>query len=257
LTETLLCSVQERVALVTLNRPDRRNALNRQLSRKLRETLLALDVDEGVRAIVLTGAGPAFCAGVDRAEIAEDVERGDPPPEPRTCPVPALSTPLIAAVNGPAMTGGLELVLRCDFSVASTEAVFADTHAGIGLISSWGLMTLLPLAIGPRKARELSLTARPIDATTALAAGLVQHVVEHDRLLAFSHELATAIAENDPACVTQIRSLYDELSRLPIDEALARESEAGLAWARHALARPSAVRPLQRFAPRAGQPGRS
>jgi enoyl-CoA hydratase len=196
------------VALVTLNRPARRNALSGALLTALRATLAELDAQPGVRAIVLTGADPAFCAGLDLTELSQ--------PESQlaaagSVPVlPPLATPLIGAVNGAAVTGGLELALACDFLIASERAAFADTHARLGIMPGWGMTYALPEAIGVRRARQLSATGNFIDASTALAWGLVNHVLPHAELLEFTLRLAADAAASDAPAVQAIFATYRE-----------------------------------------------
>ncbi len=145
--------------------------------------------------IVLTGADPAFCAGLDLTELGEP---DSPLRGAAGGPVlPGLTKPLIGAINGVAVTGGLELALACDFLVASDRARFADTHARVGIQPGWGLTVALPEAIGFRRAREMSGTGNFIDAHTALTWGLVNHVVPHEDLLSFAHRLAADAASTD------------------------------------------------------------
>lgn len=194
------------VATVTLNRPAVRNALSKELRQAIRSTIAELDGDVTVGAIVLTGAGPAFCAGVDSrelgAEAAADIR-------PLTAPFVSTTTPLIGAINGAAYTGGLELALACHFLVASDRATFADTHTRLHLMPGWGLTVLLTDAVGARRAREMSLSSAPVDAATALQWGLVNHVVPHEDLLPFTLGLARQIAAHGPAAVGRASRLYD------------------------------------------------
>jgi len=204
----LLCTYDAGVATVTLNRPAARNALSQELRRSLPALLADLDADDGVRAIVLTGADPAFCAGVDMHELrgAADLTADI---RPRGAPFVTCSTPLVGAVNGPAYTGGLELALACHFLIASERARFADTHARLGLLPGWGSTVLLPEAVGGRRARQMSVTCEPIDAATALRWGLVNDVVPHADLQRTAVQLARSICANDAAAVRQVSALYD------------------------------------------------
>src|SRR5581483_7786903 len=149
------------VAVVTLNRPEARNALSADLITAMRTAFVELGVDDGVRAVVLTGADPAFCAGLDLKEVAasganlgmvDDVCGAFTP----------LSKPVIAAVNGAAYTGGLEIALSCYVRIASERAVFADTHARVGVMPGWGLTVRLPKAVGHARALEMSLAGTPV-----------------------------------------------------------------------------------------------
>ena len=194
------------VATVTLNRPEVRNALSKDLRHALRTAIAELDADETVGAIVLTGAGPAFCAGVDTRELGADASADI---RPLTAPFVSSATPLIGAINGPAYTGGLELALACHFLVASDRATFADTHTRLRLMPGWGLTVLLTDAVGARRAREMSLTSAPVDAATALRWGLVNHVVAHEELMPFTVDVARRIAASGPAAVRRVSRLYD------------------------------------------------
>lgn len=233
----VLTEVRDRVAVVTLNRPAARNALNAELQRELPRALSVVEADEGVDVIILTGADPAFCAGVDLKElgaggvgIAELVL-----PKDQLGPLPPRTKPVIGAVNGPAVTGGFELALACDFLVASERARFADTHARVGVMPGWGLTVLLPQAIGVRRAREMSTTGNFIDAQTALAWGLVNHVVPHGELLERCRALAGDIVGNDPAGVRQMLATYREVTAPTVDEGWRIEARIAREWSGNRL----------------------
>ncbi len=224
----VVCDIRDRIAIVTLSRPARRNALSAALLTSLRSTMADLDPDPAVRAIVLTGADPAFCAGLDLTELGQP---GSPLAGVSGGPVlPALSKPLIGAVNGVAVTGGLELALRCDFLVASERARFADTHARVGIMPGWGLTVELPAAVGVRRAREMSATGNFVGARTAMEWGLVNHVVPHDELVGFAVGLAADICSSDPAAVEAIFATYRAGAEVTGAEALRIETEANRRW---------------------------
>jgi enoyl-CoA hydratase len=241
-TDVLLVEVADRVATVTLNRPQARNALNRALRGALHRTMRGLDADDGVDVVVLTGADPAFCAGLDLKELgAGGVDEPEPEPEPAgggsggrspvdNSPFPPMSKPVIGAINGPAITGGFEVALRCDMLVASERAAFADTHARVGIMPGWGLSVLLPEAVGLRRARELSLTGNFLDAATALTWGLVNHVVPHGEVVPFAQKLAADIVSNDQRGVRRMLRTYDEGSRLTGAEAWELEARVSRQW---------------------------
>ncbi len=171
---------------------------------------------------------PAFCAGLDLAELGQP---GSPLSRAASGPVvPDLVKPLIGAINGPAVTGGLELALACDFLVASERASFADTHARIGVLPGWGLTVQLPAAVGMRRAREMSATGNFVGARVALEWGLVNHVVPHGELLDVARRLAADAASCDPAALEAIFATYDEGSRLSAGEALRVEAQAHRRW---------------------------
>ena len=222
----LLLERRDNVAVVTLNRPARRNALSGALLAALRGTLAELDASPEVAVIVLTGADPAFCAGLDLAELGEPGgQLGTAGAGPV---VPPLSKPLIGAVNGAAVTGGLELALACDFLIGSERARFADTHARVGIMPGWGLTYALPEAVGVRRARQMSATGNFVDAGTALTWGLVNHVVPHAELLDFTLRLAADVASNDPAPVQAIFATYRE--QVIGEAATAIEERARARW---------------------------
>ncbi|MGH9227414.1 MAG: enoyl-CoA hydratase [Acidimicrobiales bacterium] len=234
--DVLLVDTVERVATVTLNRPGARNALDRELRRALQRTMHTLGSDDDVDVVILTGADPAFCAGLDLKELAAGPDRGvealvadDSPPWERG-PFPPIDKPVIGAVNGVAVTGGFELALRCDLLVASERAAFADTHARVGIMPDWGLTVLLPQAVGVRRAREMSATGNFVDVGTALAWGLVNHVVPHDDLLPFCRRLAADIVSNDQRAVRRVLDTYAEGARLSAGDAWRVEAAAAHDW---------------------------
>lgn len=198
------------VRLITLNRPEARNALSGELIRALHAALVACDRDEQVRAVVLTGTDPAFCAGLDLKEAARDGAAYFTQYDDASCitQVALLRTPVIGAVNGATFTGGLEIALGCDFLVASERAVFADTHARVGVLPGGGLTARLPAIVGQGHARRMSLTGEVVDAATALRMGLVTEVVPHGRLLSRARELAHGIAEVDPVVLQSVKQMY-------------------------------------------------
>ncbi|NND74999.1 MAG: enoyl-CoA hydratase [Ilumatobacter sp.] len=213
----VLLDISDRIATVTLNRPDARNALSGEVLRRLPALLHEAEADDGVDVIVLTGADPAFCAGLDLKELGASGSDLDVTTEANRShdgvrgPFPKLTKPLIGAINGVAVTGGLELALNCDFLIASERAAFGDTHARVGVMPGWGLTVLLPRAVGVRRAREMSFTGNFMLADEALARGLVNHVVAHDDLLPFTRRIASDIVGNEQDGVRQIRSTYAQI----------------------------------------------
>ena len=220
MSDVVLYEVSERIATITLNRPEARNALSSEVLRLLPERMLQADADPEVDVVVLTGTDPAFCAGLDLKELGSTGGNlgatgadGRPNAAGVRGPFPAMTKPVIGAVNGVAITGGFELALNCDFLVASERAKFGDTHTRVGVMPGWGLTVLLPQAIGVRRAREMSFTGNFMLADEALQFGLVNHVVAHDELLPFCRKLATDIIGNDQPGVRQMRATYDEITR--------------------------------------------
>jgi enoyl-CoA hydratase len=242
--DVILVDVADRVAVVTLNRPDQRNALNRAIRTRLPHAIAELDAHDDVDVMILTGADPAFSAGVDLKEFgagpaagaeessrsADMGDRGADGRLPFRGALPPRSKPLIGAINGVAVTGGLEVALNCDFLVASERARFADTHARVGVMPGWGLTVLLPQRVGVARAREMSVTGNYVDAQTALVWGLVNHVVPHDELLPFARQLAQDIVTNDQMGVRRMLATYNEGSLTTGEGAWAVEDRVSRAW---------------------------
>lgn len=222
---------EEGVALVTLNRPEAMNALSRALRSAIAETFEALDRDESVRAIVLTGAGErAFTAGLDLKELASDASALDAATSqaPEKNPVKAVEAcrkPVIGAINGVAITGGFELALACDILIASESARFADTHARVGIMPGWGLSQKLSRLIGIHRAKELSLSGNFLDARMAAAWGLVNRVVPPGELRPQALKLARDIASAPADKVQAYKRLIDAGFAMPFGQALAHETQ--------------------------------
>lgn len=213
------------VMLLTMNRPAQRNAIDLSLLAALTEAFKAFREEDRWRVAVLTGQPPAFCAGLDlKIFSAPDAPRAQVTELIRS--IPHLGKPIIAAVNGAAVTGGLEVALGCDFILASEEARFADTHAKIGALSGSGMGARLPHAVGTRFARQMMLGCQPIDAATALRVGLVNEVLAADALLPRALEVASAIASHDPDLIRIAKGVIDRGSETTLAESLVIETEA-------------------------------
>ena len=219
MSDVVLYEVSERIATITLNRPEARNALSSEVLRLLPDRLREADASDDVDVVILTGSDPAFCAGLDLKELGSTGANlgatgadGRPNRDGVRGPFPAMTKPLIGAVNGVAVTGGFELALNCDFLVASELAKFGDTHSRVGVMPGWGLTVLLPQAIGVRRAREMSFTGNFLLAEEALQFGLVNHVVSHADLIPFTRQLARDIIGNDQPGVRQMRATYGEIT---------------------------------------------
>lgn len=191
--ELLLCDRREKLAIVTLNRAEKRNALSIALRNEIDECLLELEANDTVSAVVVTGAGPVFCAGFDTSEFAPDkmqaVEESSNRYHRRLA---KFAKPLVAAVNGPAMGGGLDLAVLCDIRIAAEGATFAHPEIKFGAPVLFGPLREI---IGGGLARELCLTGRRIDAQEALRIGLVNKVVPADRLVEEAAAVAANVAE--------------------------------------------------------------
>lgn len=231
----VLYSVDGPVATVTLNRPQARNAISGELLARLGETMAAVEANGEVRVAILTGADPAFCAGVDLKEVGRETSVLRTALSGSHGPWPPVSKPVIAAVNGAAVTGGLELVLNCDIVICSERAAFADTHARVGVLPGWGLSVLLPLAVGRSRARQMSFTGDFLTAGQALTAGLVSEVVPHADLLGRAREIAGAIAGNDARAVAALLASYRQVEAEVVAGGFAAEEQAARAWSRSGL----------------------
>ena len=236
LAEPVVVTRRDGVATVTLNRPSARNAISGALLGALRRTMAELGADDAVGAVVLTGADPAFCAGLDLKELSANGGRllGDAENDglPTGLPWVPLRKPLIGAVNGAAITGGLELALNCDFLIASERAVFADTHARVGILPGWGLSVLLPQRVGFAMARRMSFTGDFVHARRALEAGLVTEVVSHEELVDRAQSLATTIAANNRSAILRLHASYNRIEAEVVGAGLHLEHETSREWIR-------------------------
>jgi enoyl-CoA hydratase/carnithine racemase len=216
-----------RVAILTLNRPEARNALNRSLLAQLQSALDTAAGDPEVGAIVLTGAGSAFCAGADLKESASDNQDADFwSTHARTTQsmrihqcLPRLPKPVIAAVNGPAVAGGCGLAMSCDLVIASDQARFGYPEVVRGLVAAM-VMASLSRVVGRRQALDLLLTGRIVGAAEARDLGMINRVVEHERLLEETIEYAAAIASNSVSALRITKDLFRQVQELDYDRAL-------------------------------------
>jgi enoyl-CoA hydratase/carnithine racemase len=227
-------SVRHGIARLTLNRPARRNALDRGLFARLTEVLLAIDGDPAIRATIVTGAGSAFCSGIDLDDFLEGgpIDTSGP-----TVLSIERTTPLIAAVNGPAVAAGFELVLACDLVLAAPEARFSLPEVRRGLVAAGGGVWRLVQVAGLRAALEVVVTAAELDAARAAELGVVNRVVPGERLLPEAEELAAQVALGAPTAVA--RSL--ELARLSFGTSERDLWAAARALAAEAMRSPEAV----------------
>ena len=238
--DVVLVDVSDGIATLTLNRPEARNAINGALGARLPELVAEMDARDDVAVTILTGADPAFCAGADLKDLGDTSARGagasgmDVYDENGRLPYRGPFAPrtklLIGAINGPAVTGGFELALNCDFLVASERARFADTHARVGILPGWGLTVMLCQSVGVRRARELSATGNYLGAEQALTWGLVNHVVAHEELLPFTRALAGAVVSNNAAAVGEMLRLYDAVADTTVDEGWDIEAKVNFDW---------------------------
>ncbi len=220
----VLLDVENQIAVITLNRPERRNAINQQLLIRLYDALDAVTVRDDVRVIIITGNGPSFCAGLDLGAIGKENlfdPRGDDSDLPDL--MRACNKPIIAAVNGHAITGGFELALNCDFIIAAENAQFSDTHVRVGIHPGWGMTQLLQQTVGQRRAKQISFACQPIYAHTALAWGLVNEVLPREHLLDRAKTIAAQIVKADPQLLGVIKTLIENRNRSPLEQAFDQE----------------------------------
>jgi len=235
---TVLLEKRDGYAIVTLNRPDYMNALSRELRGDFVAVFRDICADPGIRVVILTGAGRAFCAGFDLKELgsgnsdnaAEEV--GNELAEA----MEAFDGPIIGAVNGHAVTGGFEMALACDVLIASEDARFADTHARVGILAGWGLSQKLPRMIGMSRAKEISFTGAPVFARQAYEWGLVNHVVPAAELLPRAIRMAEDMCACVPHVLKQYKRLIEDGYSLPYKDALAWETQRAIESAKLAAA---------------------
>jgi len=223
--DVLLIDTRDRVRTLTLNRPQARNALSSALRTQFFGALRDAEADDSVDVVILTGADPVFCAGLDLKELGDSSQLPDISPQ-----WPPMTKPVIGAINGAAVTGGLELALYCDILIASEQARFADTHARVGLLPTWGLSVRLPQKVGVGMARRMSLTGDYLSAADALRAGLVTEVVAHDQLLATARRIAASIVGNNPNAVRALLASYHRIDAAQTDAGLWIEAMSAKQW---------------------------
>src|SRR3954451_15778427 len=227
--DILLIDTRDRVRTLTLNRPQSRNALSAELRRRFFAALRDAEADDDVDVVIVTGADPVFCAGLDLKELGDSSQLPDISPQ-----WPPMSTPVIGAINGAAVTGGLEIALYCDVLIASEQARFADTHARVGLLPTWGLSVRLPQKVGVGMARRMSLTGDYLSATDALRAGLVTEVVPQDYLLPAARRIATSIVGNNAKAVRALLESYHRIDEQQTSAGLWIEARSATQWMQEA-----------------------
>lgn len=234
----LIVEKADRIAVVTLNRPEAMNALSKALRAALHDAMVALDADPAISVVILTGAGErAFTAGLDLKELGSDPQglSAANAAAAQENPVKAIELchkPVIGAINGVAITGGFELALACDILIASTNARFADTHARVGIMPGWGLSQKLSRLIGIYRAKELSLSGNFVDARTAEAWGLVNRVVAPAELMPTARQLASDIATIPVETLATYKRMIDDGFAESFGNALALEERRSVAYNR-------------------------
>ena len=220
------------LAIVTLNRPEAMNALSGALRSQLAQAVNALEAEANIRVMILTGAGEkAFTAGLDLKELggnANDAALSIATDDPVQS-LGRFSGPIIGAINGVAITGGFELALACDVLIGTPNTRFADTHARVGILPGWGLSQKLTSALGPSRAKEVSLTGNFISAEQALDWGLINHIVAPDALLDKARALANDMLSCVPETMAAYKKLMDDGYAETFGAALKLEDEVGRA----------------------------
>jgi enoyl-CoA hydratase/carnithine racemase len=236
--EPILCSVRAGHARVTLNRPDQHNALGAALLRALGEAFAALHDDPAVRVVSLHGAGPSFCAGADLKHFLAVLDDA-----------PALTAyirlvrevfsrierfpcPVIAAVQGYVLAGGLELMMACDLAIAAEDAVLGDQHTNFGLLPGGGATQRLPRLLGARRAKELMYLGSRVSGTEAARLGLVNRAVPAAELDAAVDEWARTLAEKSATGLRMLKELVNGSDTVPLEAGLALEEGTFLTYAR-------------------------
>lgn len=241
----LLYDVAGRVATITINRPERRNAMDLATLDALNEAWVAAEGDEDIRAVILTGAGDlAFSAGADLKEFAPEAERHRVgPTHPAFFPESVIRKPLVAAVNGACLAGGCELLLACDIRLAVPHATFGLPEPKRGLFPAGGSAVRAPRRLGWAPAMHLLLTGDAIDAETALRIGLVNRIVPASDLMDEARAIAERVAANSAAAVRAIKECALASDGIPLEEALERQAD----YSRRVSASPDAQEGIRAF----------
>ena len=233
MSDVLLIDRSDAVATLTLNRPESMNSLSVELKEALRDALEDVARDDSVRAVVLTGSGRGFCVGQDLREHVALLEANDPAPlhtvtehyNPIVLALAGMPKPVVAAVNGMAAGAGAGLTFACDFRIASSSAGFLLAFANVGLTLDSGASWTLPRLIGSARATALALLAEPITAEAALEMGLVNAVVEPDKVLPAAYELASRLAAGPTKAYAAIKQSIAYAASSNLADALAKEGE--------------------------------
>lgn len=228
----------EGILVITIDRPEKKNALTLAMRQELERLPDEVNADDNVAVVVLDATEPVFCAGADLKELAALT---NPPLTRPGAGMRSIRKPTIASVGGPCVTGGLEIVLSCDFIIASERARFADTHAKIGVLPRWGMSALLPRRVGLARAKEISFSGRWVEADEAERIGLVNRVVAHDVLQTETLSLARQIASNPSRAVVATGELLERGEGLSLSDALELEDRIAGAFA----VDPSQLRPAK------------
>ncbi len=226
MSKEVLFEVQGSIAIITLNRPNRKNAINQALLTGLYNSVEKIVESDEIKVGIIIGSGNSFCSGIDLECLSTD-NLFDPRSDGKDMPeiFRYCNKPIIGAVDGYAITGGFEIALNCDFLIASESAVFADTHAMVGIHPGWGMSQLLQQAVGQRLAKQFSATCEKISAQRALSCGLVNEVIPADKLLARAIEIAGEICSVNYEMMLTMKKLIEEKNSNTLNAALAIEQK--------------------------------
>jgi enoyl-CoA hydratase len=229
---TILYNNAEQVATITLNRPEKKNAINLKLSKELMQALAEAETDNGISAVIITGGPDCFCAGADLGDVQAS-DKGEPPVDPgMMSKLKDFPKPLIAAIGGPCVAGGLEIAMACDIRIASETSRIGDGHIKMGLLGPAGGVVTLPRLVGSGMGKELIFTGDLINGNEAYRIGLVNHVYPKDKFLFEANELGKRIARNPPNALKiskkaiNIGMQMDEYEALHYSELCGREVQA-------------------------------
>ena len=217
--QSIIFHKKDGIAKITLNRPKVLNALNSALLKELKQALENIQKDENINVVILAGTGRAFSAGMDLEAVGESFKHFEAALDVLYL-LGNLEVPIIAAVNGFAIAGGLELTLACDILVASENALFGDTHTQVGVVPGGGITQRLPRLIGEKKAKELLFTSGFISAKEAERIGLVNKVVSAERMEEEVMQLATEISSRPTQMIRKIKWLINQGMKMDFDAAM-------------------------------------
>ncbi len=229
----VLLEIENGIAIITLNRPEKKNSLNRAALTALFNHIDEAGSNDDIRAAIITGSGNSFCAGLDLGAFGKE-ELIDVRGDGRILidVMLACRKPIIGAINGYAITGGFELALLCDFLIAGEKASFADTHVKYGLHPAWGITQILQRIVGRPMAKQISFTGEFVTAQKALSLGLVNEVVPNQDLLPRAKEIAGAIAAANQEALATVKKLIDRGGSVSLDEGLTMERKGFDEWYR-------------------------
>jgi len=226
MNDEVLFEIKGSVAIITLNRPNRKNAINQALLTGLYNNIEKIAGNDEIKVGIIIGNGNSFCSGIDLECLSTD-NLFDPRSDGKDMSeiFGSCNKPIIGAVNGYAITGGFEIALNCDFLIASETAIFADTHAKVGIHPGWGMTQLLQQAVGQRLAKQFSATCEKISAQRALACGLVNEVITADKLLKRTVEIAEEICSVNYEMMLTMKKLIETKNSTTLKAAMAIEQK--------------------------------